>query len=176
MRQSITILLLLWCSSLHSQQPVEIMQPTIAFDETLASAQLRDGTASIKGTVFYEGRSLIGIKTEGTVYAQPGTIVAVYPLTPYLEAYLKLKKKNKEGKRIATISPVAACYRIEAKVFSLQGEFMIPGLQPGKYYLESTVAFPSGVGSREVSEIVEVKNNGETVTCKLDHIYRGFIY
>lgn len=160
----------------NAQKPVEIMQPAIPFSDSAASKLLNGGTAQIKGIVFYEGRTLIGIKSEETVYAPLGTIVSLYPLTPYLEEYLKLKKKNKEGKRIAAISPLAACYRIESKIFSQKGEFIIPGLKPGKYYLESMVSFPSGIGGREVSEIVEIKSDGETVQCKLNHIYRGFLY
>lgn len=160
----------------NAQKPIEIMQPSIPFNDSVASKMLNGGTAQIKGIAYYEGRTLIGIKSEATVYAPAGTIVALYPLTSYLEEYLKLKKKNKEGKRIATISPLAACYRIESKVFSQKGEFIIPGLKPGKYYLESMVSFPSGIGGREVSEIVEIKSDGETVQCKLNHIYRGFLY
>lgn len=164
------------CSLARAQKPVEIMQPKIPFDEKTASDMLNGGTAQIKGSACYEGRTLIGIKSEATVYAPIGSIVALYPLTVYLEEYLKLKKKNKEGKRVAAISPLAACYRIESKVFSAKGEFIIPGLKQGKYYLESIVVFPSGIGGREVSEVVEIKTNGETVQCKLSHIYRGFIY
>jgi hypothetical protein len=159
-----------------AQKPVEVILPQTSFDEKTANSMLNGGTAQIKGTAYYEGRTLIGIKSEATVYAPVGTIVSLYPITAYLEEYLKLKKKNKEGKRIAAISPLAACYRIESKVFSQQGEFIIPGLKPGKYYLESMVSFPSGIGGREVSEVVEIKTDGETVQCKLNHIYRGFIY
>lgn len=160
----------------HAQKPVEIMLPSVPFNDSVAGRLLNGGTAIIKGTAYYEGRTLIGIKSEATVYAPAGSIVSLYPVTPYLEEYLKLKKKNKEGKRIAAISPLASCYRIESKVFSTSGEFIIPGLRPGKYYLESSIQFPSGIGSKNVSEIVEIKQEGETVQCKLNHIYRGFIY
>jgi hypothetical protein len=163
-------------SLVKAQKPVEIMQPSISFDDSVASKMLSGGTAAIKGIAYYEGRTLIGIKSEATVYAPVGTIAALYPLTPYIEEYLKLKKKNKEGKRMATISRAAASCRIETKVFSAKGEFIIPGLRPGKYYIESIVNFPSGIGGKEVSEVVEIKSDGETVQCKLNHIYRGFIY
>jgi hypothetical protein len=172
----ILVLLLFNYSLTKAQKPVEIMQPAIPFDDSVANKMLNGGTAIIKGMAYYEGRTLIGIKSEATVYAPVGTVVSLYPLTPYIEEYLKLKKKNKEGKKIATISRQAASYRVESKVFSVKGEFIIPGLKPGKYYIESIVSFPSGIGGREISEVVEIKTDGETVQCKLNHIYRGFIY
>lgn len=172
----ILLLLVFNCRLVMAQKPVEIMQPAIKFDDSVAGKMLNGGTAAVKGIAFYEGMTLIGIKSEATVYAPVGSIVALYPLTPYIEEYLKLKKKNKEGKRIATISREAASYRIESKIFSSKGEFVIPGLRPGKYYIESIVSFPSGIGGKEVSDVVEIKSDGEAVQCKLSHIYRGFIY
>jgi UDP-N-acetylmuramyl pentapeptide phosphotransferase/UDP-N-acetylglucosamine-1-phosphate transferase len=159
-----------------AQKPIQVMMPAGKFDDSLASKMLNGGTAIVKGIVYYEGRTLIGIKSEATVYAPVGSVVALYPLTPYIDEYLKLKSKNKEGKRMAAISRQAASYRIESKVFSDKGEFAIQGLRPGKYYIESLVNFPSGIGGKEVSAVVEIKSEGETIQCKLNHIYRGFIY
>lgn len=153
-----------------AQKPIEIMQPKKEFDIQLASKMLNEGTSEIKGIAFYEGRTPIGIKIGETIYARVGVIVSLYPLTPYIEEYLSLKKKNKEGKRIATISSLANCFRIEAKIYSQKGEFFFAGLAAGKYYLESMVHFPSGIGGREVSAIVEIKSDGEKVECKLKYI------
>ncbi|TWI85748.1 hypothetical protein IQ13_0916 [Lacibacter cauensis] len=172
----VLLLFALTCSLVKAQKNIEILQPSTTFEDSVASRMLNGGKAVLKGMVYYEGRTLIGIKSETTVYAPVGSIVALYPLTPYIEDYLRLKKRNKEGKRLAAISRQAASYRIESKVFSDKGEFMIPGLKPGKYYVESLVSFPSGIGGKEVSDVVEIKSDGETVQCKLNHIYRGFIY
>lgn len=147
------------------------MQPKKEFDIQLASKMLNEGTSEIMGVSYYEQRTPIGIKVGETIYGRVGTVVSLYPLTPYLEEYLSLKKKNKEGKRIATISSLANCYRIEAKIYGSKGDFLFTGLTPGKYYLESQVYFPSGVGGREVSAIVEIKSDGEKVECKLKYIY-----
>lgn len=154
-----------------AQKPIEIMQPKKEFDIQLASKMLNEGTSEIKGMAYYEERTPLGIKVGGTIYGRVGAIVSLYPLTPYIEEYLSLKKKNKEGKRIATISSLANCYRIESKIYSQKGEFFFAGLAAGRYYLESTVYFPSGIGGREVSAIVEIKTDGEKVECKLKHIY-----
>lgn len=154
-----------------SQKPIKVMQPEIEFNWKQAAEMLNEGKSEIKGVAYYETRTPIGIKVGETVYARVGAIVSLYPLTAYIEEYLDLKKKNKAGKRLATISPLAACFRIESKVYSLTGDFVFVGLKPGKYYLETLIYFPSGVGGREASGIVEIKIDGEVVTYKLNYIY-----
>lgn len=174
MKSKVEILILLSLFNIlicKAQKKVEIMQPKVEFDIKLATDMLNDGNANIKGVAYYEGRSPIGIKSSETIYARMGEKVFLYPLTPYIEEYLQLKKKNKEGKRIATISPLANCYRIESKVYTTNGEFIFTGLKPGKYYLEVMVLFPSGTGGREASGIVEIKSENETVEYKLKYIF-----
>lgn len=154
-----------------AQKPIEIMQPGTEFNFKQAADVLTGGTSEIRGKAFYEKRTAIGIRVGQTIYARPGIVVTLYPLTAYLEEYLELKKRNKAGKRLATISPIAASFRIETKVYSGTGDFVFFGLKPGKYYLESLVHFPSGVGGEEVSGIVEITSEGQKVECKLKHIY-----
>ncbi|MCG2613781.1 hypothetical protein LZZ85_05795 [Terrimonas sp. NA20] len=163
--------LMLFALVSSAQKQIEIMQPKKEFDIQLASKMLNEGTSEIKGYAYYEERTPIGIKVGETIYGRVGVVVSLYPLTPYIEEYLSLKKRNKEGKRIATISSLANCYRIESKIYSQKGEFLFVGLAAGKYYLESLVHFPSGIGGREVSAIVEIKNNGDKAECKLKYIY-----
>lgn len=154
----------------HAQKQIEILQPKREFDVKLATEMLNEGSAEIRGTAYYEQRTAIGIKAGETMYTRIGTIVSLYPLTPYLEEYLELKKRNKEGKRLATITPLASSYRIESKIYSLKGEFVFNGLRPGKYYLESIFYYPSGPGG-EVSGIVEIVKYGEVVDYKLKYIF-----
>jgi hypothetical protein len=154
----------------YAQKQIEIFQPKGEFDIRMATEMLNEGNAEIKGTAYYEQRTAIGIKAGETIYTRMGTIVSLYPLTPYLEGYLELKKRNKEGKRLATITPLASSYRIESKIYSIKGEFVFNGLRPGKYYLESTFYYPSGPGG-EVSGIVEIVKDGEVVDYKLKYIF-----
>lgn len=163
-------------SHVSAQKPVEIVLPQTPFNAANAAEQLSGGSGQILGVAYYEGRTLVGIKSEQTVYAREGTVVTLYPVTPYLEEYLRLKQKNKEGKRMAAISPEAASYRIECKVLNDQGEFIFDGLKPGLYYLQTNVYFPSGIAAQEVSQVVEIKSEGERVKCNLNKIYRGFLY
>jgi hypothetical protein len=155
----------------YSQKIIPVVQPTVEFDFKQATDMLNTGTSEIKGYCYYEERTPLGIKVGETIYARPGTIVSLYPLTAYLQEYLDLKKKYRKGKKFATISSVASSFRIETKVYSLKGEFAFLGLNAGKYYIESTVYFPSGIGGTEVSGIVEIKKDGDAVDCKLKHIY-----
>lgn len=152
------------------------MQPQLPFDAHLASLQLEPGIAQLTGAAFYEGRTLIGIKSEQTVFAREGSVVSLYPLTPYLEEYLRLKQKDKEGKRMAAISPEAASYRIECKVLNDRGEFTFHSLKPGRYYLQANVHFPSGIGAQEVSAVVEITSASEHAKCTLNKVHRGFLY
>ena len=154
----------------HAQPKVEIMQPKVAFDIPLATQMLNTGHAEIVGTAYYEGKSPLGIKIGDKWYAKPGSTIYLYPLTPYLKEYLALKSKNKEGKRIATISPLANSYRVEAKVYNNKGEFIIPHLSVGSYYLETAIM--ENLLVFEASGIVEIKTDNEKVVYSLKHTYR----
>ncbi len=172
-KQKIILLLfiLLTIQITFSQKPIKIMQPSVEFDIKQATEMLNAGNAEIKGKAYYEDRTPIGIKVGETIYARVGVVVFLYPVTAYLEEYLKLKKKNKAGKRIASISPIANCFRIESKIYSQTGDFVFKGLKPGKYYLETIVHFPSGVGGPEASGIVEIKTDTEIVDYNLKHTF-----
>ena len=61
----------------------------------------------------------------------------IFPVTPYLEEYLDVKKKENPRKlKFAYVDPVAWNTRLEA-ITNSDGEFTIPNLKPGKYYLEA---------------------------------------
>lgn len=166
------LILMLVCHLTHyPQKPVKIMQPELEFDINQAANMLNGGNSQIKGVAYYEERTPIGIKVGETIYARAGTVVFLYPLSAYLEEYLTLKKKNKQGKRMAAISPLANSFRIESKVYSQTGDFTFVGLKPGKYYLETLVYFPSGIGGTEASGIAEIKADGDVVNFKLNYIY-----
>lgn len=168
-KKSIAVVLLLSSTFCIGQKQVEIMQPKVEFDIKQATELLNTGNAEIKGTAYYEGKAPIGIKIGDKWYARAGSVVFLYPLTTYIEEYLELKKSNKQGKRIATISPLANCYRIEAKVYNDKGEFVFPGLKAGKYYLETEIN--ENLLLFEASGIVEIKNDNEKVSYKLKHTY-----
>lgn len=158
--------------SVVGQKDTEIVQPKTAFDFELAAKMINSGKSEIKGVAFYEDRSfLIRRKVGDSVYARIGTVVTLYPVTPYFAEFLELRKKDKKGKRMAAISREANSFRILTKVYSNQGDFVFKGLAPGKYYVETVIIFPSGADGPEVSGIAEIKNDGEIVTISLKKIY-----
>ncbi len=167
---STLVFLILICSiQNYAQKQIKIVQPKIEFDIKQATEMLNEGSSAINGVAYYEDRAPIGIKIGDTWYARPGTKVFLYPLTAYIEEYLQLKKKNKEGKRLASISPLANCYRIESKVYAQKGEFIFTGLKQGKYYLETIISENTRI--YEVSGIVEIKTDEEVVEYELKYIY-----
>jgi hypothetical protein len=163
--------------SLAASAQEQIMLPTIPFNEAKAKQQLSRGKSIIKGVAYIEGRALLtNKKTEKTLYVRSGQLVSLYPVTDYLLAYLELSKRNKEGVRIAAISPLANAYKIEYKVITDTGDFLFINLKPGKYYIVSNVHYAGGVGAVEVSDIVEIKNDGETINLELKKINKGWGY
>ena len=154
--------------SVRAQKQIEIITPKADFDVEMAMKMLNTGKSEIKGEAFYEERAgLIRRKIGDSIYARVGTVVTLYPVTPYLTEFFELRKKDKKGKRMAAISREVNSFRILTKVYSLKGEFVFRGLAPGKYYVETEVVFPSGVGGPEVSGIAEIKTDGETVNITL---------
>ncbi len=158
--------------SVRAQKQIEIITPTAAFDVEMAMKMLNTGKSEIKGEAFSEERAgLIRRKIGDTIYARVGTVVTLYPVTPYLTEFFELRKKDKKGKRIAAISREVNSFRILTKVYSLKGEFVFKGLAPGKYYVETEVTFPSGIGGVEISGIAEIKTEGETVNVTLKRTF-----
>jgi hypothetical protein len=151
---------------------IELVLPKTPFDFELATKMINTGTSEIKGEAFYEDRQgLFRIKAGESTFARIGTVVTLYPVTPYFAEFLELRKKDKKGRRMAAISRDVNSFRLLTKVYSLKGEFVFKGLTPGKYYVETTVIFPSGAGGPEVSGIAEIKTEGESVKVVLKKTY-----
>lgn len=164
--------ILLCVQSVNAQKEIELVLPKTTFDFKLAADMLNTGKSEIKGIAFYEERAgLIQRKIGDPVYARVGEVVSLYPITPYFAEFLELQKKDKKGKRMAAISREVNSFRILTKIYSLKGEFIFIGLAPGKYYLETTVYFPSGAGGPEVSGVVEIKTDGEIANIILKKKY-----
>jgi hypothetical protein len=173
-KQIILIILgvLICIQNANAQKEIELVLPKTPFDFKLATDMLNGGKSEIKGEAFYEERAgLIRRKIGDSVYARIGTVVTIYPITPYFAEFLELRKKDKKDKRMAAISRDVNSFRILTKVYTLKGEFVFKGLAPGKYYVETTVIFPSGIGGPEVSGIAEIKTDGEIVNVVLKKTY-----
>jgi hypothetical protein len=152
---------------------IELVLPKTTFDVKLAFDMLNTGTSEIKGKVLYEQRAgVIRRKVGDDQFARIGTVVSVFPITPYFAEFLELRKQDKKDKRMASISNEANSFRVLTKVYTQEGEFVVKGLKPGKYYLESFISYPSGVGGLDIYGIVEIKSDSESVTTILKDVYK----
>jgi hypothetical protein len=173
------------------------LMPKVAFDSLQAKTMLARGTGTIKGVAYIRPNNNIGfnIRTGKKLLANK-ILVTLFPMTPYFEEYLSLKKKvNPKKLKFAFISNEAMRWRLEA-ITNSSGEFTFPEMKPGRYFLEGVLNWSqsgtynrytgSGYGSyggqvdyytRDnyrnnysdyLSKIVEVKNDGEIVEVKLN--------
>lgn len=170
------------------------MYPTTPFDSVATRNALAEGTATIKGVAFTRPTNQgFGLKTGKKILANK-IVVTLYPLTPYFEEYLSLRKKvNYKKLKFAYISN--ACYRLRlTAITNSSGEFTFPKMKPGKYYIcgelpwyeSGTYNKYSGTGydnygsinyytptayrndhTEYLEKLVEVKQDGETVNVKL---------
>ena len=147
------------------------------FDTVAASNALAKGTGTIKGTAFTRY-----MKSRGNWVTVPGKkmTIRLFPVTPYLEEYLKLKKKENPAKlQFAYMHEVPASYHLEA-VTNSKGDFTFPYLKPGKYFLEATLRyarnyrdifnpadFTYSIHYKKLEKFVEIKKPGDLKTIKL---------
>lgn len=158
--------LLIVPTSVIAQKPsgLKVVTPQAPFDFKVAADMINIGKSSIKGKAFFETRAgIIRRKIEDDTYARPGSIITLYPVTPYMAEFLELRKRDKRGKQMASVSREVHSFRLETKVYTQTGDFAFFGLQPGKYFISTYVNYTSGIGGYEVWGVVEIKTDGETV-------------
>jgi len=194
---------LVFCTAPASAQYVQperndtiYLRPKAAFDIKAAKSALAKGKSTIKGVAFIRPNNNIGfnIKTGKKVFADR-IKVSLYPITPYFDEFLELKKKENPRKlKYAFLSREAISYRLEALTNS-SGEFTFPEMKPGRYYIEGVLNWTksgtyqqySGSGyssyggradyytsqsyvnhnSELLTKIVEIKEDGTVLEIKL---------
>jgi hypothetical protein len=104
--------------------------PKEIFDVAQARNAMEAGNVTVKGRVcaFYDGR----------VFSQAGVKVNLLPVTPYLEAWKKLRD-SKKGKNV-TMSEEAISIRNETKTVD-NGYYSFSNVKPGKYFMQATMEF-----------------------------------
>ncbi|GAB0154885.1 hypothetical protein CHRYSEOSP005_01450 [Chryseobacterium sp. Alg-005] len=116
--------------------------PQTFFDKKLAQSMIGFGNSTIEGVASTKQKNNWGIKPllGQKHYAPQGTVVMLFPVTPYFEEFYKMRKKYENKKTTVYMSDEAFKYRIEALTDS-HGRFKFEKLKPGKYYLETIVNF-----------------------------------
>jgi hypothetical protein len=131
-----------------AQASPDYVIPNAPFDEAAAARQLAPGgPATLRGKVVRTRGRMIFKREEQT--AAVGTEIVLWPYTAHFEEFLALRKKHKDGRKRVFLSPEAFAYRIVARITGEGGTFEIPGLQPGKYYMEHRLHY-TGSNVRDV--------------------------
>jgi tetratricopeptide (TPR) repeat protein len=102
--------------------------PNATFDPQKASEALQPGTATIVGQAFVKHRR---IRIDAT-----GTVVRLYPMTPYIEQWHAMRSKKESKNTSVFMSQEANQYGISVPV-NEKGYFAFTSLKPGKYFLQT---------------------------------------
>jgi hypothetical protein len=179
----------------EEKDKVDISYPQTAFDSLAAKSMLARGTGTIKGIAYTKAKNNMGFKAGQRIYANKMKVVLL-PVTPYFEAWYKLRKEkeNLKKRRYVHMSNEAYKYRLEA-ISNSDGKFTFPEMKPGKYFLQGFLEYTyngsyneytgsgyNSYGGRtnyyqqkhytlnyedRIEEFVEIKSDGEIVKVKL---------
>lgn len=124
--------------------------PQAFFDKKLARNMLSFGNSTIEGVASTKQKNNWGIKPllGQKHYAPKGTVVMLFPVTPYFEEFYNMRKKYENKKTIVYMSEDAFKYKLEALTDD-HGRFKFEKLKPGKYYLETIVNFTATASYQE---------------------------
>ena len=135
--------------------------PQAFFDKKQAQDMLAIGTSTIEGVASTKQNTAYGYKAPlaKKQVAPEGTLVTLYPLTPYFEEFIKLRKQKENKKTVVYISDDAYKYRLETKT-DAYGRFKFEKLKPGKYFIESIVPLVASYTYQQQTGNLNTYNNG----------------
>lgn len=114
-------------SLIVNAQKNRISYPKTTFNKAEAERMIAsDGKGSIKGQMSQKSNYM-------------HNVVTLYPCTEYFMEWYELKKKDKKEKKSIFMSEEANSYRILTLINKQDGSFEFTGLNPGKYFLHTTV-------------------------------------
>lgn len=148
--------------------------PQAFFDKKQAEQMLALGTATIEGEASTKQKTGYGFKgpLAKKQVAPDGTLVTLYPLTPYFEEFIKLRKQKENKKTVVYISDEAYKYRLETKT-DAYGRFKFEKLKPGKYFLESIVPLVATYTYQQQTGNLNTYNSGGYVIASTPY-YESF--
>lgn len=150
--------------------------PQSFFDKKLAEEMLGFGTSTIEGVASTKQKTVYGYKAPlaKKQYAPKGTVVTLFPLTPYFEEFLKLRRRKENKKNTVYLSEEAFKYRVE-KTTDEYGRFSFIKMKPGKYYIECIVNF-TAKGSYRQQTATNTAYNAYGQVLYSSPVYETFIY
>lgn len=111
----------------------------------------------------------IGKKLGNKKIAARGSIVTLFPLTPYFEEYLKMRNKSGNSYDVSKLNPFkkreipmmseeAYEYKLTTRVADDKGNFSFNNLKPGRYLIESVVEYiKTGTASEQVGTTTQTQ-------------------
>ncbi len=122
---------------LANKNKINVIYPSIPFDSLRAKSALALGKATVQGVAFTKPKTMYGYKAPLASRIYGANIrVVLYPVTPYLEEWYRLRNK-KEGKRTQVyLSNDAAKYGLYTTTDSY-GRFTFNQMKPGRYFLQA---------------------------------------
>ncbi|SMC73475.1 hypothetical protein [Chryseobacterium sp. YR221] len=140
--------------------------PQAFFDKKMAREMLSFGNSTIEGVASTKQKNNWGIKPllGQKHYAPKGTVVMLFPVTPYFEEFYNMRKKYENKKTTVYMSEDAFKYKLEALIDDY-GRFKFEKLKPGKYYLETIVNFTATASYQQQTGTSDAYNG-----------YGGYLY
>jgi hypothetical protein len=118
---------------------ITVLYPSVPFDSVRAKAALSYGNTDIAGVVFTRQRTQFGYKAPlgGKIIGRNVTVL-LYPVTPHLEAWHKLRAKR-ENKRTRVYLSDAAGRHCLVTTTDDYGRYKFKGLNPGRYFMHAVL-------------------------------------
>lgn len=140
--------------------------PQAFFDKKMARDMLAFGNSTIEGVASTKQKTALGIKPllGEKHYAKQGTVIMLFPVTPYFEEFYSMRKKYESKKTTVYMSEEAFKYRVEALTDD-HGRFKFEKLKPGKYYIETIINFTASASYQK-----------QTGTSDAYNAYGGYLY
>ncbi|MBB6371370.1 hypothetical protein [Chryseobacterium shigense] len=163
--KKISVLLLLVFTFIFSQAQ-NTYYPQAFFDKKMAREMLSFGNSTIEGVASTKQKNNWGIKPllGQKHYAPKGTVVMLFPVTPYFDEFYRMRRKYENKKTTVYMSEEAFKYRLEALTDDY-GRFKFEKLKPGKYYLETIVNFTATASYQQQTGTSDAYNG-----------YGGYLY
>jgi len=110
--------------------------PQAFFDKKMAREMLSFGNSTIEGVASTKQKGKFGIKPllGEKHYAPKGTVVMLFPVTPYFDEFYSMRRKYENRKTTVYMSEDAFKYKLEALTDDY-GRFKFEKLKPGKYLI-----------------------------------------
>ncbi|MCU0450091.1 MAG: hypothetical protein MUC97_09685 [Bernardetiaceae bacterium] len=118
---------------------ITVLYPSVKFDSLQAKAALAYGNTNIEGLVFTRPRTQFGYKAPlaGKIIGS-GVRVILYPVTPHLEAWHKLRAKRENRRTRVYLDDAAGRYCLVTTTDNY-GRYKFERLKPGRYFLHAII-------------------------------------